>query len=466
MTSGLVWFRNDLRLDDNPVLAAAVAEGRKICAVYILDKTIGGASRWWLHHSLNALADDLQSRGGHLVLRRGTPEQVIPELAAEISAGTVFAARNYSPGLVRQDQVVDAALQGHGIAFNQYHSASLFQPGQIRTRTGGLYGVYTPFAKACFETGVPRGLAPTPDKILAVTGVKSDRLEDWHLLPTNPDWAHGLRTTWTPGAAGAKARLQSFLAGPVQNYDTTRDYPGIAGTSMLSPHVHFGEISARMLWHAVDETGADKGRKTFLEELLWREFSINLLWQYEHLRREPIRAEFANMPWRQDAGALHAWQHGRTGIPIVDAGMRELWQTGWMHNRVRMICASFLTKHLLLPWQDGEKWFWDTLCEADEAANGASWQWVAGCGADAAPYFRIFNPVLQGQKFDPEGTYVRKFIPELAGLPDADIHAPWEAHEHILRQAGVELGQNYPLPIVSLREGRDRALAAYARVKA
>jgi deoxyribodipyrimidine photo-lyase len=465
MTSSLVWFRNDLRLDDNAALAAALAAGKRVLALYILDEAMGAAARWWLHHSLTALASDLQTRGATLVLRRGDAAQIIPELAAEIGAGSVHVGNSFTPALRRQDQALETALRQRGIVFRQYPSASLFAPGKIRTRTGGFYGVYGPFAKACFEAGVPQDFFAAPPHIPGVMGVKTDRLAAWDLLPRHPDWAGGLRESWTPGEAGAHARLQAFLAGPVQNYAATRDFPGMAGTSKLSPHVHFGEISPRRLWHAAVAAGPGEGVKKFLHELLWREFSINLLWQHPALRSEPIRREFAAMPWRRDARALRAWQRGRTGIPIVDAGMRELWQSGWMHNRARMICASFLTKHLLLPWQDGEKWFWDTLCEADEAANGASWQWVAGCGADASPYFRVFNPVLQARKYDADGAYVRRYVPELALLPDKNIHAPWEAETKTLRQAKVELGKTYPLPIVSLSEGRERALAAYARIR-
>jgi deoxyribodipyrimidine photo-lyase len=465
MTSSLVWLRNDLRLDDNAALAAALAAGKNVLVLYILDEAMGAAARWWLHHSLSALASDLQARGAALVLRRGVAAEIIPELAAEIGAGSVHVATSFTPALRRQDQALETALRRRGISFQQHPSASLFAPGQIRTRSGGPYGVYGPFAKACFEAGVPEDFCASPAQIPGVRGVKTDRLEDWNLLPRHPDWAVGLRESWTPGEAGARLTLQAFLAGPVQNYAATRDYPGIAGTSKLSPHVHFGEISPRRLWHAAAVVGSVQGVKKFLGELLWREFSINLLWHHPTLRREPIRQEFAAMPWRRDARALRAWQRGRTGIPIVDAGMRELWQTGWMHNRARMICASFLTKHLLLPWQDGETWFWDTLCEADEAANGASWQWVAGCGADAAPYFRVFNPVLQARKYDADGAYVRRYVSELALLPDKNIHAPWEAEAKTLEQAKVELGKTYPLPIVSLSEGRERALAAYARIK-
>lgn len=462
MTTAVVWFRDDLRLDDNPALNAAVAAATEILPVYVLDEHLGGASRWWLHHSLTALGRDLSDRGAPLVLRRGDPAVVIPKLAAEIGADSVHAARSFTPRLRAADRAVDTALRGHGIAYGRHLSASLFAPDRIKTKTGGPYGVFTPFYRACLEAGVPDEILAAPDKITGVAGVAGEALADWGLLPTRPDWAAGLRKMWTPGEASAQKRLNHFMAGPVQHYAVARDHPGIEGTSQLSPHVHFGEISPRVVWRAAVLAGEEKGPETFRKELLWREFSINLLWQHEDLRTAPIRREFATFPWRSDRKALRAWQDGKTGIPIVDAGMRELTETGWMHNRVRMICASFLVKHLLLPWQDGERWFWDQLCEADEAANGASWQWVAGCGADAAPYFRVFNPLLQGEKFDADGAYVRRFVPELALLPTEHIHAPWAAGEEILTNARVKLGKTYPHPIILLSEGRERALAAYA----
>jgi deoxyribodipyrimidine photo-lyase len=350
------------------------------------------------------------------------------------------------------------------VALHRHLSTSLFAPERIATQSGGLYGVFTPFAKACLAAGVPEYLAPPPARIRGAAAM-SDRLEDWGLLPTQPNWAGGLRAAWTPGEAGALARLGSFLAGPVKTYATARDNPGIDGTSKLSPHVHFGEISPRLVWHRAAALAPGEGVQTFLKELLWREFSLNLLWQHPELRTTPIRPAFRAFPWAPDQAVLRAWQMGQTGVPIVDAGMRELWQTGWMHNRVRMIAASYLVKHLLQPWQAGEAWFWDCLCEADEAANGASWQWVAGCGADAAPYFRIFNPVLQGRKFDPDGRYVRHFVPELTALPDALLHAPWEADAATLARFGVTLGTTYPHPLIDLAAGRVRALAAYANVK-
>lgn len=460
----LVWFRNDLRLTDNPALHAAVESGEDLLLLYILDERAGAASRWWLHHSLAALGRDIAARGGELVLRRGEPMEVITGLVKDHGVTAVHAARAYEPFWRETDRALDAALKALDCGLHRHLSASLFHPERITTKAGGLFGVYTPFSKACFEAGVPAAALPAPERLRSLPA-EGDALEDWGLLPTRPDWAGGMRAEWTPGEAGALARLDAFLAGPVKEYDTMRDIPGRAGTSKLSPHAHFGEISPRIVWHKAKAAGDGKGVQTFLKELLWREFSINLLWQHPDIRTKPIREEFADFPWAEQPGHLQAWQRGRTGIPIVDAGMRELWQTGWMHNRVRMICASYLVKHLLIPWQAGEAWFWDTLCEADEAANGASWQWVAGCGADAAPYFRIFNPVLQGVKFDPEGAYVRRFVPELRKLPDQHIHTPWEADAGLLAGCGIRLGGNYPKPLVLPAEGRQAALDAYAKLK-
>jgi deoxyribodipyrimidine photo-lyase len=307
---------------------------------------------------------------------------------------------------------------------------------------------------------------PAPDAIRAAPAPAPDRLEDWGLLPSGPDWAAGLRDAWTPGEAGALQRAEAFLTRSLAGYATHRDRPAAEATSRLSPHLHFGEISAARLWHMVHRRPNGSGRARFIRELLWREFCGNLLWYNRGLPDTPLKPEFAAMPWRDDNPALRAWQQGRTGVPIVDAGMRQLWQTGWMHNRVRMVVASFLVKHLMLPWQAGEAWFWDTLVDADLANNAGNWQWVAGCGADAAPYFRIFNPVVQGRKFDPDGEYVRRYLPELAGLDARHIHAPWEAPAAALAEAGVVFGATYPNPIVDLAEARTRALDAYARIRA
>lgn len=454
----LVWFRNDLRLTDNPALHTALASGAPVLLLYILDERAGAASRWWLHHSLTSLSRDIAKLDGHLVLRHGHPVEIISELVKTHQITDVHAARAYEPFWRETDRLLDAALRTLNCGLHRHLSTSLFAPEQITTKAGNLFGVYTPFSKACFEAGVPTHQLPAPSSLKSPS-ITGEDLSSWGLLPTKPDWAAGLRDMWRPGETGANTLLDKFLSGPIHEYEKARDFPACPGTSKLAPHIHFGEISPRYVWHRAKAAGNDNGVEVFLKELLWREFSLNQLWQHPTLRTNPIRTEFNAFGWRNDHGQLAAWQRGATGIPIVDAGMRELWQTGWMHNRVRMICASYLTKHLLIPWQEGEKWFWDTLCEADEAANGASWQWVAGCGADAAPYFRIFNPVLQGRKFDPKGAYIRRFVPELAKLPDDYIHAPWEGPD--LLRAHL----HYPSPIVLPSEGRQAALNMYAKMQ-
>jgi deoxyribodipyrimidine photo-lyase len=468
----LLWFRNDLRLADNAALQAAVASGCKVLPVFVLDDAAeqrwarGGASRWWLHHSLEALAASLAEHGAPLVLRRGSAAEQIPALAKAVGTKQVHVGAAVEPWARRTDRALADALRADGIALQRHRTTMLFNPDKLRTQAGGVYGVYTPFARACFAAGGPQAPIDAPARIAGAAPPKSDRLEAWGLLPTRPDWAGGLRATWTPGEAGAVARLRHFLKHGLAEYDARRNLPGIDSTSMLSPHLHFGELSGPVAWHAANNImhGSGKGLETFQRELLWREFSIHLLWHHPDLPDAPLRPEFARMPWRSDEPGLRAWQRGLTGVPIVDAGMRQLWQIGWMHNRIRMVVASFLVKHLLIPWQDGEAWFWDTLVDADLAANSASWQWVSGSGADAAPYFRVFNPVLQGRKFDPDGAYVRRYVPELARLDDKHIHAPWEAPEDVLSAAGVTLGTTYPRPIVDLAEGRSRALAAYATI--
>jgi len=469
------WVRQDLRLVDNAALAAALATGSPVIPLYVHDETSpgawapGGAGRWWLHHSLASLGADLAARGARLVLRRGDARRVVPAVAAESGARAVFAGQLYEPWARVRDSDVAAALAAAGVAIEGARTALLFEPWDIRTKTGGPYGVYTPFSRACFQAPAPAQPKPAPERIpSAAAHLPSDALEDWALLPKRPDWAGGLRETWQPGEAGAAARLERFLARALGRYDAERNRPDIEGTSGLSPHLHWGEISPAAVWHAAAAAGAAHGAatETFLKELLWREFSHHLLWHRPEMPEEPLKQAFLSFPWRNDPAALRAWQRGRTGYPIVDAGMRQLWHTGWMHNRVRMITASFLVKHLLLPWQEGEAWFWDTLVDADLAANSASWQWVAGSGADAAPYFRIFNPVLQGEKFDPDGAYVRRWIPELARLPASVIHRPWEAAPLLLAEAGVTLGRTYPLPIVEHGAARARALAALARISA
>ncbi len=471
MKVNIFWFRNDLRLADNPGLAAALRRADKTVLLYVLDDqaagpwAMGGASRWWLHHSLQSLSKAIAACGGTLVLRRGDAGSIIPDLAAELQVTEIFSGRRFEPWARQQDREIAGRLKASGIAWHRQLSSLLFPPESITTKTGGIYGVFTPYSRTCFEQPPPAEAIAPPDRISSPSGIPSENLEDWQLTPRRPDWAAGIRAAWEPGETGAEKRLRRFISDALQGYKSARDRPGEDGTSGLSPHLHFGEISPAAIWRAASLMEKScNGRETFLKEMLWREFAAYLLWHHPEMPEQPLRKEFAEFSWRQDRDGLQAWQRGLTGIPIVDAGMRQLWQTGWMHNRIRMVCASFLTKHLLIPWQQGEAWFWDTLVDADLAANAINWQWVAGCGADAAPYFRIFNPVLQGRKFDPDGLYVRRYVPELACMPDKFIHAPWEADTAVLAAAKVALGRNYPHPIISLDRGRERALAAYKKI--
>jgi deoxyribodipyrimidine photo-lyase len=380
----------------------------------------------------------------------------------------------YEPWARERDRRIAEALTAQGRKLRLATASLLREPARVMGGSGKPYAVFTPFAKAVAAIGDPDPALPAPHRLHALTHPPAgDALADFGLLPTR-NWAAEFPTHWTPGEAGAAARLDRFLGGPVARYAEQRNLPGVDATSGLSPHLHWGELGPRQIWHAVRAALPDAGPLTsgpltrdsrawpFLSEVLWREFAYHLLWHRPDMPEAPLRDRFAEFPWQPEAALLRAWQRGQTGYPIVDAGMRQLWRHGWMHNRVRMIVASFLVKHLLQPWQDGEAWFWDTLVDADLAANSASWQWVTGCGSDAAPYFRVFNPVLQGEKFDPDGAYVRRFVPELRGLPDALLHRPWDAPEATLRAAGVTLGRDYPRPIIDHAAGRQRALAAFA----
>jgi deoxyribodipyrimidine photo-lyase len=474
----IVWFRRDLRLADHSALSAAVAAGAPVIPVFVLDDAAAGrwragaASRWWLHHSLAALTDALEDLGAKLVLRRGESAFELAQLAQASGAAAVYCSRAYEPWAQRLEHDVRTKLASVDVALKRFAGTLLHEPDQLQTQAGGSFKVYTPFWRALRSgTKVGRLLRP-PERIPTPAKVpKSDRLDEWELLPKEPDWSAGMRDAWTPGERGAEERLSAFLSDALASYTEQRNRPDRLGTSRLSPHLAFGEISPRQCWTAAGHFAsrhphADGGHETFLKELVWREFSAHLLHHWPDLPEVPFRAEFANFPWRKDSRHLKAWRRGRTGYPIVDAGMRELWSTGWMHNRVRMIVASFLIKDLMLPWQDGEAWFWDTLVDADLANNAASWQWVAGSGADAAPYFRVFNPITQGEKFDPEGAYVRRWVPELAKLPAKAIHAPWLAPADVLAAADVKIGSNYPKPIVDHAAARIAALDAFQALKA
>lgn len=464
----IVWFRQDLRLADNPALIAAAAIGRPLIPLYIWDEALewapGGASRWWLHGSLENLGAALAKHGTPLILRRGKTADVLDQVIAETGADGVYWNRCYEPAVIRRDSVIKKDLAARGIAAESFNGALLFEPWELKTQSGGPFKVYTPFSAAAFKQ-TPRAPRAAPRKLTAFTAkIASAPLASWKLRPSAPDWARGLRDTWTPGEKGAQGRWATFFEEALGGYARARDLPGTAGTSRLSPHLHFGEISVHQLWAECGRLEPTAGVATFQKELLWREFAHHLLFHFPAMPAEPLRPAFADFPWRKDRKRLTAWQKGQTGYPIVDAGMRELWHTGWMHNRVRMIAASFLVKHLLQPWQAGEGWFWDTLVDADLANNAASWQWVAGCGMDAAPYFRVFNPVLQGEKFDAAGAYVRRWVPEIAGLPDQYLHAPWQAPPLALAEAKVKLGASYPLPVVDHKHARERALAAFKAI--
>jgi deoxyribodipyrimidine photo-lyase len=471
----ILWFRRDLRLNDNPALHAAAATGAPVIPLYILDDEAAGpwapgaVARWWLHHSLSALGASLHTRGAALVLRRGPAAAVLSDLIHETGAAGLFWNHCYEPWAMARDEAIEADLSRRGLTVSTHNATQLIAPHIPRTKTGNPYKVFKPFWNALRAGPEPARPHPAPHALPApATRPRSDRLADWSLLPTAPDWAGGLRETWIPGEAAARQRLDDWLTEALAAYETARNLPARDGSSRLSPHLHWGEIGPRQVWYAVRaRTGhLDSAAEAFLRELGWRDFSTCLLHHFPDMPDQPLDRRFAQFPWLRDDSALRAWQRGRTGYPIVDAGMRQLWHTGWMHNRVRMIVGSFLVKDLMLPWQAGEAWFWDTLVDADLANNTVNWQWVAGCGADASPFFRIFNPVTQGEKFDPDGAYIRRYVPELARLPDKYIHHPWDAPAAVLSSAGVHLGRTYPQPMVDHAHARTRALAAFRATRA
>jgi len=470
--TAIVWFDRDLRLADHPALGAASARHGSVVPVFVWDPDSAGdwaegaASRWWLHHSLVRFDESLRRRGSRLVIRRGDARRVIPRLAVEAGAEAVYWCRRHQPGPRTRDGDVADELEQMGIASSMTAGHLLFEPDTIANRAGEPYRVFTPFWRAA--TGMTGALQPpeaAPDVLPEVDReLVGDAIEDLGLLPRIP-WDAGLRENWTPGEAGARDRLEDFLSGGVRDYAQMRDRVDHAGTSRLSPHLAWGEISPRQIWWQVRQAEAGAGGDAFLREVGWREFSHHLLWHFPESATQPLDPRFRRFEWRDDIEALARWQRGMTGIPLVDAGMRELWHTGWMHNRLRMVVASFLTKNLLIPWQAGARWFWDTLVDADLANNTQGWQWTAGSGADAAPFFRIFNPVRQAEKADPDGRYVRRWVPELAALPDTFVHQPWKAPDRELDRAGIIPGRDYPEPLVDLLATRRRALDRFDRIK-
>jgi deoxyribodipyrimidine photo-lyase len=477
-TPSIHWLRLDLRLADNPALLAALRQGGAVIPAFIHAPeeeqpwTPGGASDWWLHQSLAALEAELRARGTRIVFRRGPTLETLRALVRETGATSVLWNRRYEPVAIARDARIKDALRADGVKADSYNAALLFEPWTVKNKSDRPFQVFTPYWKHCLTLDEPSAPLRPPESIPAPkTWPASLALAELGLEP-KIDWAGGFRAAWTPGEAGAQENLKGFLKSVAADYAKTRNRPDLPGTSRLSPHLHFGEISPRQIWHALKASAEKRGlpeaqwrSSPFLAEVGWREFAHHLLYFFPRTTDEPLRREFERFPWRSDERLLRAWQRGRTGYPIVDAGMRELWTTGWMHNRVRMVVASFLVKDLRLPWQAGAKWFWDTLVDANLASNTLGWQWSAGCGADAAPYFRVFNPTTQGEKFDPNGDYVRRWCPELAKLPAQWIHQPAAAPAEVLRAAKVELGGNYPRPLVDHAAARVAALQAFAQLK-
>ena len=467
----VMWFRQDLRINDNPALHAACESG-DVIPVYIIDTDTpeqfqkGGASTWWLHHSLTSLN---QSLDGNLQIFVGSAKKIILELMDAFGASRIFWNRCYTPWEMERDRGLKTALKERGFIAKSFNGSLLWEPMDVLKKDGTPYKVFTPYyRKGCLGAQSPRVPMGVPSNIkFAEIEHKGTEIDALKLLPTIP-WDTQIAKQWQPGEISASDKLEEFISSAIMQYRARRDLPSVAGTSQLSPHLHFGEISPHQIWYAVLSAFGDtsqEGIDTYLSEIGWREFSYYLLYHFPTLATENFNTKFDHFKWLSDNEALNAWKHGNTGIPIVDAGMRELWQTGYMHNRVRMIVGSFLVKNLLIDWREGERWFWDCLLDADLASNSASWQWVAGSGADAAPYFRVFNPVLQGEKFDTKGNYVRRYCPELKDLPDKYIHKPWEAPSIIAKGVGVELGKTYPMPIVDLKASRLRALDAFAQIK-
>ncbi|RWX75388.1 deoxyribodipyrimidine photo-lyase [Neorhizobium lilium] len=468
----ILWFRKDLRLDDNQALHAAIGSGGDIVPVYIREPQalnvgpLGGAQDWWLHHSLSALKTSLRSVSSDLVLLSGQAVDVLARLAKETGADTVFINRAYERDVV--DREIVAQLKAQGIRLIAFHGKLLHEPGRIRTGSGGSFKVFTPFWNAIQKLGEPHEPVDAPANVPAPEHLpRSEDLESWALLPSKPDWASDFSKLWTPGEQGAKDKLEAFIGRDLQDYKRGRDLPAVDATSTLSAHLAHGEISPARVWHATRNLPRSSAEEVshFRRELAWRDFCYSLLEELPRLDEVNWDRKFDAMQWHYDPAEFNAWTRGQTGYPIVDAGMRQLWRYGFMHNRVRMITASFLIKDLMIDWRKGEKWFRDTLVDADPANNAGNWQWVAGSGADASPFFRVFNPVLQGEKFDAEGDYVREHVPELARLDSKYIHRPFDAPPQVLAKAGIELGKTYPKPIIDHGFARDRALAAYRALR-
>jgi deoxyribodipyrimidine photo-lyase len=474
----IVWFRQDLRLSDNPALHAAYEAGRPIIPLYILDDKnagdhkMGAASRVWLHHALNALNKDLSE---HLVLEKGDATEIIPDIISKTSAAGIYWNRCYEPWRVKRDENIKSFLKEEmECDVKSFNGSLLWEPWHIKNQAGDPYKVFTPYyKKGCLNQDPPREPLPRPDRLTySDTKRLGTSLDNLNLLPPKKegDWDERMVSHWIISEDGAQKRMNDFLGEGILNYKDGRNHPSRNNVSRLSPYLHWGQISPNTVWHTAKNTdmsgGSEKDREHFLSELGWREFSYNLLYHFPKLPWENLQPRFNDFPWKsQESEDLEAWRRGQTGYPIVDAAMREIYKTGYMHNRPRMIVGSFLVKNMLTHWHRGEEWFWDCLVDADLASNSASWQWIAGCGADAAPYFRIFNPMTQSEKFDKDGDYIRKYVPELYDLPNKYIHAPWTAPKDVLEKCGVILGETYPKPMMDHSEARDRALKAFESTK-
>jgi deoxyribodipyrimidine photo-lyase len=477
MESCLVWFQLDLRLRDQPALAAALAAGHIPVPCYCLDDALedgwrpGGASRWWLGQSLQRLDAALAERGSRLVLRQGDTVEVLMALAEETGARHIYFNRRYEPWIKSLENRLKLAAAERGIQLHRYQCGLLFNPDEIATQSGKPYQVFTPYWRSCLSLPERAQGREAPAQLPALAAwpesIAPDAMAHMPRLP----WVHGLASSWQPGENGGQLQLQRFIEHALADYAEGRDCPSQPLTSLLSPYLHFGELSIRQIWHAVDvdapahADSVSTSVQKYRAELGWREFAHHVMVHFPQTSDSPLREGFAAFPWVDNPEHLQRWQQGQTGYPWVDAGMRQLWQTGWMHNRVRMAAASFLVKHLRIHWLQGARWFWDTLVDADLPSNTLGWQWSAGCGADAAPYFRIFNPVLQGQKFDAEGEYVKRWLPELARLPAQYVHQPWQAPQNVLREAGITLGHDYPYPVVDHATAREQALVALERCR-
>jgi len=469
----VIWFRQDLRIEDQPILSKAIDRGVPIIPLYIWSPedagkwSVGAAGKWWLHHSLTCLQSGLSELGLTLIIRQENPLKTLLDIIEETNAKTVLWNRCYEPFAIHRDTLIKSSLKEKGVEVISFNGSLLHEPWTILNKENKPFQIFTYYWKQCLKTSEPDlPLQTNPQVIPYAKKIASAPIPSLELLP-KIHWDIGLQENWQPGEKHAKLALKKAIRSVISHYLESRDFPALEGTSGLSPYIHFGEISPNTIWHAVK---AEKDlpplqAEAFLRQLGWREFGYYLLYHFPDTPEFPLHRKFEQFPWKEDQEALDCWKKGLTGYPIIDAGMRQLRKTGWMHNRIRMIVGSFLVKDLLIPWQEGEKWFWDTLVDADLANNTLGWQWVGGCGADAAPYFRIFNPILQSTKFDAKGEYIKMWVPELASLPTKWLHCPWKAPEEVLRQAGITLGITYPKPIVDHDQARLRALEAFSALK-